>query len=231
MIEPTGAPELPQSQRNDAATPTKTSGIERRTLVKGAAWSLPVIALAVGAPAASASTPWNIGLSAGCLVGVVGVNVIPGYTIHETTGTKPTKDPLTFTETFTTVVPITWTGGTIGHGLIKGTADAFALALGLVFLTASSIGGKSSALTISGWSAFTGVESPAYVNQGIGGSGRSVVTYTATRTVSAVGMVGGGTFGYGYVAGLSIPSLGTGLTTATTQSVLTATGGSGGATR
>ncbi|MEF2977467.1 hypothetical protein [Subtercola sp. YIM 133946] len=35
-------------------------GVERRTLVKGAAWSLPVIAVAVGTPLASASQPFDL---------------------------------------------------------------------------------------------------------------------------------------------------------------------------
>ncbi|MCT2086764.1 hypothetical protein M3D75_11615 [Microbacterium enclense] len=32
------------------------NGVDRRTIIKGAAWTLPVIALAVAAPAAAAST-------------------------------------------------------------------------------------------------------------------------------------------------------------------------------
>lgn len=42
-------------QEKDAVT-NESPGIHRRTIVKGAAWSLPVIAVAVAAPAATAST-------------------------------------------------------------------------------------------------------------------------------------------------------------------------------
>ena len=208
--------------------PARTPGIERRTLVKGAAWSLPVIALAVGTPARAASADWNISLAANCLVGVVGVGVIPGYSIHETSGKTPTLSPLTFVETYQTVIPLTWSGANIAHAAIKLVADTFANALALVFLTTGSIGGKSAGITIGGWSAFTGVESNiVQVGGAIGGHGSSTMTYTATRTVTVVGMTGGGTMGYGYVAGLTFPSLGSGLTASNTSN-LTAIGGSGG---
>lgn len=42
---------------NGLYEPTSKADLDRRTLVKGAAWSVPVIAVAVGAPTASASVP------------------------------------------------------------------------------------------------------------------------------------------------------------------------------
>lgn len=46
---------------------TAPSGVSRRTLVKGAAWSLPVIAVAAATPLASASThTWNATVTAVC---------------------------------------------------------------------------------------------------------------------------------------------------------------------
>ena len=62
-----------------ALTPPETSGVSRRTLIEGAAWSLPVIAVAVASPAASASG--DIGaysLNGTC--GVLGV-LGPGFTL------------------------------------------------------------------------------------------------------------------------------------------------------
>ncbi len=42
---------------DDEASTTESRGIPRRTIVKGAAWSIPAIAVAVAAPAQAASTP------------------------------------------------------------------------------------------------------------------------------------------------------------------------------
>ncbi|WP_368498748.1 hypothetical protein [Herbiconiux sp. A18JL235] len=57
------------------------SGVDRRTVMKGAAWSLPVIALAVATPAASASGTTDIGayaLNGSCgTLGILG----PGFTL------------------------------------------------------------------------------------------------------------------------------------------------------
>ena len=39
---------------------TKQPGISRRTIVKGAAWTIPAVAVAVTAPTASASQPTNV---------------------------------------------------------------------------------------------------------------------------------------------------------------------------
>lgn len=47
-----------EQQNNEA---TSSSGPSRRTVVKGAAWSLPIIATAIAAPSASASTTVSIG--------------------------------------------------------------------------------------------------------------------------------------------------------------------------
>ncbi len=54
---------------------TKSAGLSRRTIVKGAAWSVPVIAAAVAVPMAAASTPQqdlNFFLTAGEVIGSAG---------------------------------------------------------------------------------------------------------------------------------------------------------------
>lgn len=59
-------------------------GVSRRTLVKGAAWSLPVIAVAAATPLASASVAWNATVTADCsgdydisvLTGIVGAGLV-----------------------------------------------------------------------------------------------------------------------------------------------------------
>lgn len=60
------------------------TGVSRRTLVKGAAWSLPVIAVAAATPFASASVAWNATVTADCsgdydisvLTGIVGAGLV-----------------------------------------------------------------------------------------------------------------------------------------------------------
>lgn len=65
----------------------------RRTVLKGAAWSVPVVAASTAvAPTASASTGGGTGqlvLSAGCLLGVGGIEVASGFRM-ENVGDGPT---------------------------------------------------------------------------------------------------------------------------------------------
>lgn len=94
---------------------TAPSGFSRRTLVKGAAWSLPVIAVAAATPLASASTvTWNATVTSFCsndydisvLTGIVGAGLVGtvetalgllgitagatrGFTVTATTGDIP----------------------------------------------------------------------------------------------------------------------------------------------
>ncbi|MBG6083953.1 hypothetical protein [Zhihengliuella flava] len=73
----------------------RRSGIDRRTLTKGAAWSVPVIAAAVSAPAAAASTvqQFDVTVSASCTGGIDLLVVTafgdPTFTITATTGDIP----------------------------------------------------------------------------------------------------------------------------------------------
>ncbi|MDR6867007.1 hypothetical protein J2Y69_001606 [Microbacterium resistens] len=93
---------------------TAPKGIDRRSLVKGAAWSLPVIAAASALPMASASVncptptqPWDIGITGGCMIDFWGAGrALPGFTVtaagpKDANGcclyTTPTS-PLTITE-------------------------------------------------------------------------------------------------------------------------------------
>lgn len=72
--------------------------INRRTLVKGAAWSVPVIAAAAAAPLASASpnptTPWNLHVEASCS-GLIGITSGGGF-ILTNTGSEPIPAGTTF---------------------------------------------------------------------------------------------------------------------------------------
>ncbi|GAA4486050.1 hypothetical protein [Microbacterium panaciterrae] len=62
-------------------TPSPARGVSRRSLVKGAAWSVPVIAVAAATPLAAASTATNVGnFSLDGTCGVLGV-LGPGFTL------------------------------------------------------------------------------------------------------------------------------------------------------
>ncbi|MDR6867255.1 hypothetical protein J2Y69_001856 [Microbacterium resistens] len=63
-----------------------TEGVSRRTLVKGAAWSLPVIAVAAATPLAAASTGTVEGFAVEGTCGLLGA-LGPGFTVKA--GTTP----------------------------------------------------------------------------------------------------------------------------------------------
>ncbi|PPG35536.1 hypothetical protein C5E10_03765 [Pseudoclavibacter sp. RFBG4] len=66
------------------SSPNSPRTIDRRNLVKGAAWSVPVIALVTAAPFASASTVGNFSVDGSCAVlGLIG----PGFVV--TAGAQP----------------------------------------------------------------------------------------------------------------------------------------------
>jgi hypothetical protein len=102
--------------------------IARRTIVKGAAWSLPVIALAVAAPAAAASGDINVGayqLAGTC--GVLGM-LGPGFTL--TAGSAPLPIGTTVVITGSGVANIgvfSVTGGTAPVTVLSGTSRMFTL--------------------------------------------------------------------------------------------------------
>ena len=65
-------------------TESTTAPIPRRAVLAGAAWSVPVIAVAAMAPSAAASMNWRVTLSAGCLSGVIGPDSVASFTVTET---------------------------------------------------------------------------------------------------------------------------------------------------
>lgn len=76
--------------------------VERRTIVKGAAWSIPVIAAGVAVPGATASgqTPWNVSIDGQCVANVGGTGQLaPGFRVVADPGTEPIPATLNVTET------------------------------------------------------------------------------------------------------------------------------------
>lgn len=84
------------SIKNAAARP-----VDRRTIVKGAAWSVPAIAAAVAMPMAAASNtgPASLAISADCLLQVAGVNAASGFVVTNNGG-QAHAGTVTITERF-----------------------------------------------------------------------------------------------------------------------------------
>jgi len=149
--------------------------IDRRTVVKGAAWSLPVIAVAAATPLASASHGGaHLSISADCLLQVAGVSAAGGFIV--TNGGDATyTDAVTITERFHL------------NGILR-TPLLADIIVG-VFRAGTVIDYKAPGVTISSWSAsdylipstpFTPALSPA----------------TITRTVTITGGIAVGATPY-----------------------------------
>ncbi|MEA5453406.1 hypothetical protein SPF06_01600 [Sinomonas sp. JGH33] len=72
--------------------------VDRRRVVKGAAWAVPLIAAAAAAPASAASGPqWDVGVTGSCSTGLVGVvgQAKLQFTITAVAGTVPSGTSFT----------------------------------------------------------------------------------------------------------------------------------------
>ena len=75
------------SDKAESMSSTESGVVQRRTIVRGAAWSIPVIAVAAGMPAATASTGGPVeGFRVDGTCGLLGT-LGPGFTV--TAGTSP----------------------------------------------------------------------------------------------------------------------------------------------
>lgn len=192
MLESTPSPPT-----DAKATPTVTEdsspNIDRRSVVKGAAWSLPVIAAAVATPAFATSAGWNISVTVGCLANVAGLSVLPGFLIEETTNRTPIT-PLTFTQTVR--YSGTYALGDLGYA----AAVTAGLLLFTTYQTVALVSSNSTRLTTTAYSTPTPVRT---------GTTSGTVTLTSTRTVTVTGLPRSGRAGIGYLigGGLSVGEL------------------------
>lgn len=112
---------------------TQNRGISRRTLVKGAAWSVPVVAAAVATPLAAASGGGNVGaftLNGTC--GVLGV-IGPGFLLTAS-GSAPLPAGTVITITGSGVANIgvfSVTGGTATVAVLSATSRQITLTTAL----------------------------------------------------------------------------------------------------
>ncbi|WP_309127676.1 hypothetical protein [Microbacterium sp.] len=110
--------------------------IDRRTVVKGAAWSVPAIAAAVAMPMATASqSTAQIRIYADCLLSVAGVNIGRGFFV-ENQGTVAYDGNITVTETIR----------------LSGLAAVAAVALWPILAVQGILGGSTSGVTRGSWS-------------------------------------------------------------------------------
>src|SRR5690606_40135099 len=96
--------------------------VERRTIVKGAAWSIPVIAAGVAVPGATASgqAPWNVSIDGQCVANVGGTGQLaPGFRVVADPGTEPIPATLNVTET----AAGTWSMTLPAPNVLGGTTD------------------------------------------------------------------------------------------------------------
>lgn len=120
---------------------------ERRKLLKGAAWSVPVIAMAIAAPAAAASTvAWNVRVSRGCGLSIAGQSGLAGFTVTND-GTEVAPGPITLTLVDAYDTPNHFGSGAISQANMR--AQAW---VGLTLFSVDLITTRSSGVNLGGWS-------------------------------------------------------------------------------
>lgn len=109
-------------------TSSPSRNVSRRALVKGAAWSVPVIAVAAATPLAAASTATNVGdfhINGTC--GVLGL-LGPGFTLTAGSAPLPVGTIINITGTgIANVGVFSVTGGTATVNVLSGTARQITL--------------------------------------------------------------------------------------------------------
>ena len=164
---------------------TPAPRIARRTVLTGAAWSIPVIAVAVAAPASAASTNAAVlHINTDCLIGALGVNVGFGFAVSNT-GTVAYPDGVSVTETVVLSGPL-----------------ARSVTLRTLVWTILTVQGALGAGT-------SGVTRGAWSTPVTAGSGNNV-TSTSSRSVNISGPITAGSKrSWGYLLGaLTTPGLG-----------------------
>ena len=109
-------------------TSSPARSVSRRALVKGAAWSVPVIAVAAATPLAAASTATNVGdfhIDGTC--GVLGV-LGPGFTLTAGSAPLPVGTIINITGSgIANIGVFSVTGGTATVNVLSGTARQITL--------------------------------------------------------------------------------------------------------
>lgn len=184
-------------------------GLDRRSVVKGAAWSVPVIAAAVATPFAAATTDnWNARIDAGCFIGIAGnLNLIPSFRVTETLGGNATEDQ---------IINEVYSSSFVGFpNLTRAGAQTQGLAIAAVvisqwgaFRTSAIVQGQNSnKITRQPWPVF-GVDDLDIEVEGVGsGLGRRyvpTVTLSASRRVTVSGLLAHEQVAWGYLSSVLV---------------------------
>lgn len=122
--------------------------VERRMVVKGAAWAAPVVAAAVAAPRAAASQGfWDVGVTGACTTGLLGILGQPQlkFTITAVQGTVPAGTGFTLTSNslITVSALLASPGSLLSISVLSGTSA-------LITLNSPLVQGSSVTLDLMG---------------------------------------------------------------------------------
>lgn len=178
------------------------TGMDRRTVVKGAAWSVPVLAAAAATPLAAATVTWNAELTGGCFAGLGGVGLVPSFRVKETLGQNTTL-PQVITETYFRE----FRGAALASELAAQRRGELIVAGVLVewnlFRVNTLLQGKnSSKIELDDWPTFDEDDITIHIEE----SGDSPTLYTPTvrfvarRNVTVTGLLASEEVAWGYAA-------------------------------
>lgn len=183
---------------NENTTEGQPRTIDRRTVVKGAAWSVPAIAAAVAMPLAAASDlKASLAISDGCFQ-VAGVGLLPGFRVTNS-GTDAYTKSITIVETIDLSAIKLDLGS--NNGILSSTARSVLWATLVVQNVAGLLEGASSGVTVGSW---TGSDGTAWVGTGIFASSYK----KATRTVTIpAGLAAGSSGNWGQLLSINLSQL------------------------
>ncbi|ALJ19974.1 hypothetical protein [Microbacterium sp. No. 7] len=209
-------------------TASPSAGMPRRSLVKGAAWSLPVIAAAVASPvaAATATTPWDVSIGGGCVLDFAGSgNLFPGFTVSAQCGTTVPDSPLLISETavgtWTYTLPApTVLGSTIPADAAIALATPLFATYSLAYATAivasvaaqAGLSGRGPGVTGPNWLTPLSVAdfltfntTTTYSGTGADRVAHLAVTFSIARQLQIVGLQPCGQTGWNYLGAIVPP--------------------------
>ena len=203
----------------------------RRTIVKSAAWSVPVVAAAVATPLAAASPeqPWNVSVRGDCVLDAGGTgHLAPGFLVRADSPSSPIPSVLPVTETaagtwsMTLPAPSLPLTGTVDPTLLPGADLAFgtfslayASAIVAAVLVPAALAVQGPKVSGDFWvtpSNLGDYLSPPTFTRTYSGSGiNQTVTLTCTwdiqRDLTLTGLVPGDSTFWGYFGALVPPDV------------------------
>lgn len=119
-----------------------TEGLSRRTVMKGAAWSVPVLALAVAAPLASASNLTEVnGYQVNGTCGALGLGLLgAGFTVAAGADPIPAQSTIVISgDGLVNLQALSWSGGLLSGGVLSGSTLTYTFLSDLPANTTTSL--------------------------------------------------------------------------------------------